>query len=65
MSKHIKNEGQRVEWQNVSILHKEHNVNKRIILEGIYIHKIIQLAMNERSEVGVTGTIYANLSNQI
>lgn len=53
MSRHMKQLGHTADWENTDILHLEHSLSKRKILEMIYIHKNIERVMNERCEVGL------------
>lgn len=49
------------DWENVEVLHTERKLEKRKILESIYIHKNIENTMNDRNEIGVIGSTFAAL----
>lgn len=57
LSLHLLENGHEGDWDNVKILHVEEKLEKRRILESIYIHKNLERTMNDRNEVGIIGTV--------
>lgn len=51
--------------EKVEVLHLERKTEKRRILEAIYIRKNLEVAMNDRNEIGVVGSAYAALIDKL
>lgn len=61
LSTHLLNNAHNADWENVKILHREEKDNRRKLLEAMYINKSDSISMNDRSEIGKIGTVYANV----
>lgn len=59
LSAHLLRNLHEADWEGVKVLHTESKIEKRRILESMYIYMNNERVMNDRNESGLIGTIYA------
>lgn len=57
--------GNNIGFVEIVILHREFNIIKRKILEGIHINQNLAIALINKNEVEIVGVAYADILNKL